>query len=687
MAKELLLDDSHVMGLSDASWLRDEGLQEQLDDDSYAIDNIGAYPLDDASYLPKNDCFYPDLPFSLKDAVPNCLLTAAHKDITHFGPLEVPLSMHSSLNPSLVSNSYDNRDFDVTEPSIRGQPSMISVDGESSNTSAPKHRHRLGPSTSSPVPYLNGRLRMVSSDQHELITEPQGHAIAQKRKRPIGNVIGDEINNSLIDRESALKLCIKHIPDPTIGVIDSIAQDFGFPFEFVMDLCRRYRKNRNSNPLGLDNVETAQHSALIYGLSDGLTPPIGKDSASTTGIEDLASTSVAAKRSKLYTEARQVAENEPQTNSHPCSNCAQTFSRHADLRRHRRTHFPPQIHCPYPGCNKSFTRKDKLNEHWRRKHSGDISEFGIIWRGQDEWGKDPDSDGSKGADNFFGGDSNGQGGSPFQNSQNAATSASQGWSSGASFSFAADVVEVHPVPTNQAMEDYPRKFIQKLGRGCFGSVYGISISTGSDANHCEIFACKTISIPKRGCEEVIERARNEISIFQLLDHSQIIKFSGAFILRDRIFINSQPLADSDLKVFLAGQSPPIQSTHMDLIKGMLLPDPGDRPSAAEVVNRLEIMESMTVDAVDRQGIQPLLLAWKTEQPSSTRPQQGFNKRGETASKASERKECREFSPQLPSQMVSAKKIEACKECRARKVKVGPVVIFQSVLYLCSKLWC
>jgi len=125
-------------------------------------------------------------------------------------------------------------------------------------------------------------------------------------------------------------------------------------------------------------------------------------------------------------------------------------------------------------------------------------------------------------------------------------------------------VEFYPALANQAKGEYLRKFaaakvIQKLGRGGFGSVYGISVNTGSNAKHCEVFACKTISLPQRGREEVIERARNEISILQLLDHPQIIKFSGALILRDRIFINSQPLADLNLKAFLAEQSPPISN--------------------------------------------------------------------------------------------------------------------------------
>jgi serine/threonine protein kinase len=568
MAKHFLPDEGHMLSLSEMGWLGDEGLQEQLGDDSYAVDDFGTYPSDNTSHPLKNGYFSPEFPFPFKHTGPGRSTRAADKNASFWGPLEMSSSMPSSLNPSLVSNSYDNRDFDVTDLSVLGQSSLTLVNDELPKACAPKYWDRIDVSTSNILQELGNKSMVASTGQQDRRIQSHFHPTRQKRKKPIDSVPIDEIKSNFIDRESALKLCIKHIPDPTIGVIESVAKDFGFPFEFVMDLCCQYRKNRNSDSLGFNNFKRLQHSSFIDSES-GFTISTEEAPRSGARVDEATMTGVPAKRPKLDTEARQVAGKDAQTKSHRCQNCAQTFSRHPDLTRHQRTHFPAQIHCPYPGCNKSFTRKDKLNEHWRRRHSGDTSQPDITQSGRDEWEKDPDSGGSQGSDNSTGRGGNGQSGGSFQSSQTEFDSANQGrssygTSSRSSFSFEADLVEFHPVSKYQAMDDYLRNFaaakvIQKLGRGGFGSVYKISVNTGSGAESCDVFACKTMSLPQRGREEVIERARNEITILQLLDHPQIVKFSGAIILRDRIFINSQPLADSDLKGFLAQQSPPISS--------------------------------------------------------------------------------------------------------------------------------
>ena len=70
------------------------------------------------------------------------------------------------------------------------------------------------------------------------------------------------------------------------------------------------------------------------------------------------------------------AQLQPQPNladrRHPCSQCAKTFTRASDVKRHELTHNNDRkFYCPAPGCvrgEKGFTRKDKLMDHWKVKH-------------------------------------------------------------------------------------------------------------------------------------------------------------------------------------------------------------------------------------------------------------------------------------------------------------------------------
>jgi serine/threonine protein kinase len=102
--------------------------------------------------------------------------------------------------------------------------------------------------------------------------------------------------------------------------------------------------------------------------------------------------------------------------------------------------------------------------------------------------------------------------------------------------------------------------VRKLGQGGFGSVYEVAMNSRENGGKDrKTFACKTIHIPKDSCEEVLERARNEISILQILDHPHIIKLAGACALTDRIFISTLPVADCNLKQFLDEQLPLIST--------------------------------------------------------------------------------------------------------------------------------
>jgi serine/threonine protein kinase len=87
----------------------------------------------------------------------------------------------------------------------------------------------------------------------------------------------------------------------------------------------------------------------------------------------------------------------------------------------------------------------------------------------------------------------------------------------------------------------------------------VSVNSRTGTQGRKTFACKTIQIPKRRRDKDIERARNEISILQVLDHPHIIKLARAFTLANRILINTFPMADCNLKEFLDEQSLPISS--------------------------------------------------------------------------------------------------------------------------------
>lgn len=523
-------------------------MAEQLDDGFYNFNDFVGYGSANVTQPLDGHPFWANFPLSFKTTGPNDLVRAAEKNGGLCEPLDEPSSMPSSLNPSMVSNTYDMRDFDVTDLSVLGKSSvMVNDDTGFLTASLPPD-----PANSSAV---------VTTSQPAGMTEPYRPTIVQKRKK-------EKVDNAdLIDRKSALKLCIKYIPDPSISDIEGVAKDFGFSFEFVMDLCCLYRNNRKSTSLDLHDIAMVHNPRfLIYRDSSDFTVPMGEDSTSGTGLDEPTLNTRPSKRPRLDMEARQAAGQDTQIKSHQCPHCNQAFARQGDLRRHLKTHFPAQFHCPYPGCNKSFTRKDKLNNHWRRRHARDISQSYMAQRGQDDQEKDPDAGGPQGSDPSFGSGRNGQDSNLFQNPQDGPGSTTSGWSyNGNSYTIASgfetNLVEFCPVLTPQsALQRFANaKIISKLGHGGFGSVYKISMNTGSDRKHREVFACKMILIPKCDREEVIERARNEISILQLLDHPQIIRFSSAFILRGRIFINSQPLADCDLKEFLTQQYPPISS--------------------------------------------------------------------------------------------------------------------------------
>lgn len=55
-----------------------------------------------------------------------------------------------------------------------------------------------------------------------------------------------------------------------------------------------------------------------------------------------------------------------------CSICDSTFQRETDLRRHMQKHEGPLHTCEVPGCERKFYRMDKLRDHVRQAHKGNV---------------------------------------------------------------------------------------------------------------------------------------------------------------------------------------------------------------------------------------------------------------------------------------------------------------------------
>ncbi|CAF9938002.1 MAG: hypothetical protein HETSPECPRED_000737 [Heterodermia speciosa] len=51
------------------------------------------------------------------------------------------------------------------------------------------------------------------------------------------------------------------------------------------------------------------------------------------------------------------------SNRFSCPTCGKTFTRKADMQRHKRLHGKPSLQCNVQGCTKGFYRNDKLQEH------------------------------------------------------------------------------------------------------------------------------------------------------------------------------------------------------------------------------------------------------------------------------------------------------------------------------------
>lgn len=273
-------------------------------------------------------------------------------------------------------------------------------------------------------------------------------------------------------------------------------------------------------------------------------------------------------RKDPFLPAHQTAADDSRPKDFQCNSCEKGFIRQTDLRRHEKIHSPGEFYCTYPGCEGCFKRKDHLNNHIRKKH-GNLSysapQMPVLRN--DNPDNDPDSGKYSSLGHFSDGAWNFQGDNFWQSSQSGSNSRNSGGlaPSGSSFighGFEASLEEICRILEHKSGTEFLKmftggKFLKMLGRGSFGSVYEVSLSHGVNLDR-RSFACKIIRLPRHRRNEATKRALNEIIIVRFLDHPNIIKFAGAWVLDDLLFMNSIPVADSNLNQFLS-EPPPLES--------------------------------------------------------------------------------------------------------------------------------
>jgi serine/threonine protein kinase len=526
-----------------------DSYQGQLGDDSYVFDATGSYasipggfPLD---CLPLSATIY-ETPMG--DA--GCTAAKAPQ------PYGMLSSWPIGVNPTPY-DTYHTEGLDTLDQSMLKSTSVL-LDGNSfaeSSSYGSLSQHDPHPDMSA----------LMNLDQPQEIMDSQTPH-RQKGKSSANHLTNHTPRSKLIEGEVVLRLLFKYISKPTMEDMENTADDTGYSFDFVIDSYCQYRNGGRTDCLTSKGFSAVGRS-MLNSMGPGI-PRIGvtADSAYGTTMDQSAinNTKPPSKRMRLdeisdpkpTQPVADVAQNKP----HQCPRCNQAFKRESDMKRHLRKHAPGEFRCLYNGCGRVFSRKDKLKEHWRRMHEDNGFPVDKSTHRRDDSDNDPDSNGKWVPDDSFA-----RGGS----SQNSQTDANPTGSVRSlpsnSFSYQYSLsasTEVKSLSANSLsfanfqQELATAEVIRKLGRGGFASVYEVSICHGIDGNR-KVVASKLIRLPKDRRNEVMRRARNEISILQLLDHPHIIKLAGAFALADRIFINILPVADCNLAQFLNKQSLPI----------------------------------------------------------------------------------------------------------------------------------
>lgn len=131
-----------------------------------------------------------------------------------------------------------------------------------------------------------------------------------------------------------------------------------------------------ANPALVERITGPEESASC-GPSE-IHPDINSDQehesleleARTIGFSDIIDTT-------SLNEADEMVIAEDRRNC--CTLCENKFQRPADLRRHMQQHEEPLLACDVLGCERNFHRVDKLRDHVRQAHKGDVAtEEGIL---------------------------------------------------------------------------------------------------------------------------------------------------------------------------------------------------------------------------------------------------------------------------------------------------------------------
>jgi len=563
MAEHYQRGIAHTLPQSKSSGSCHDDLQEQFDGSSYIFDDLGDSGSETMCPLQNYDLFSSSCPLLFSETAPEGLAPVANRNGELRPPPDVPSSCSSTLIASMVSNTYDSRDYDPNELSLLAPSTVMLGRDERINENAPNFWDSLGHSTVHLPPASSNNSALIVTSHHQLMGDSNSTTITQKRKRHVAGLPKNLNSNDLIDKRYALKSFVKHLPDPTFNTIESLANDFGFPFEYVMDLWCQHRKNRKSGSFYLNDCASMNHPNPIIKESEKFRVPSREGSVAISEPSE-----VPTKRPRSNTETSQAADGDHRNKLHQCPQCGGGVTRQANLPRHLRTHFPGQFHCQYPGCNKVFSRKDKLNDHFKRMHGNGNSKLDIVQRRKDDPENDPDSEGPGDVDKLGHRGGYSRSGKPKQGSQDGAIptssreSAQDTYSNDIAKSLSAGCEFFAPVSQHTSAVEYLRKFVAshingKLGQGGFGQVYEISVNNGADAKDPEAFACKSIRLPNHSRDEVVERARNEINILRVLNHPHIIEFAGAIIFPNSAFIYTRPVAECNLKEFLSRQLSPL----------------------------------------------------------------------------------------------------------------------------------
>jgi hypothetical protein len=261
---------------------------------------------------------------------------------------------------------------------------------------------------------INPQVRTIRSDSAAPVYAiPQNFdPSALKKRKTIAMAESKEPPKDVraFDGFTVLNLLFKYTQDLTMTQMENIAEDIDYTPEFVAESYVRYRRAVKSGSLFLGHPPSTDRSAFTplkqSNSSMQVHLPNGMQSENSMVSND---TGKDIRREECQDENTMgKLEHATQYKLFQCPDCDTKFSRQAELKRHAKKHRQPDLPCTFPSCNEVFYRKDKLRQHWERKHKNSSLPSNL---GSSKPGKDPDQDGnsrSNGLSKFNGSGSEGQ---------------------------------------------------------------------------------------------------------------------------------------------------------------------------------------------------------------------------------------------------------------------------------------